>query len=130
MLRYVLQARNSEEKKREAELSPSAASRCREIFSGLRLVAPRLRVALTDIATTTTLPSTVASHRQQVDKEAADSNCKARKIQPGYSPWNTNEAEVRRLPHANSDSDLVPQFVTSHEVFSEFKPSVTLIGRG
>jgi len=31
-----------------------------------------------------------------------------------WSP--ANEAEVRRLPHANAGSDLVPQFVTSRNV--------------
>jgi hypothetical protein len=37
---------------------------------------------------------------------------------------------VRRLPHANADSDLVPQFVTSRDVFLEFKAFVTLTARG
>jgi hypothetical protein len=32
---------------------------------------------------------------------------------------------VRRLPHANAGSDLVPQFVTSRHVFLEFKAFVT-----
>jgi hypothetical protein len=40
-----------------------------------------------------------------------------------------NEAEVRRLPHANAGSDLVPQFVTSRDVFLEFKAFVTLFAR-
>jgi hypothetical protein len=40
-----------------------------------------------------------------------------------------NEAEVRRLPHANAGSDLVPQFVTSGDVFLEFKAFVTLTAR-
>jgi hypothetical protein len=36
---------------------------------------------------------------------------------------------VRRLPHANAGSDLVPQFVTSGDVFLEFKAFVTLTAR-
>jgi hypothetical protein len=40
-----------------------------------------------------------------------------------------NEAEVRRLPHANAGSDLVPQFVTSPDVFLEFKAFVTPTAR-
>jgi hypothetical protein len=40
-----------------------------------------------------------------------------------------NEAEVRRLPHANPGSDLVPQFATSRDVFLEFKAFVTLTAR-
>jgi hypothetical protein len=41
-----------------------------------------------------------------------------------------NEAEVRRLPHANAGSDLVQQFGTSRDVFLEFKAFVTLTARG
>jgi hypothetical protein len=40
-----------------------------------------------------------------------------------------NEAEVRRLPDANAGSDLVPQLVTSRDVFLEFKAFVTLTAR-
>jgi hypothetical protein len=44
-----------------------------------------------------------------------------------WSP--ANEAEVRRLRHAKAGSDLVPQFVTSRDVFLEFKAFVTLTAR-
>jgi hypothetical protein len=48
---------------------------------------------------------------------------------PSGSCSPANEAEVRRLPHANAGSDLVPQFVTSRDVFLEFKAFVTLTAR-
>jgi hypothetical protein len=40
-----------------------------------------------------------------------------------------NEAEVRRLPHANAGGDLVLQFVTYRDVFVEFNAFVTLTAR-
>ncbi len=45
---------------------------------------------------------------------------------PNGSCSPANEAEVRRLSHANAGSDLVPQFVTSRDVLLEFKGFVTL----